>query len=206
MQCKDCGTSFTPESKDQKKLRRCLSCYRTFNRLKRARIRASKNQQQRICPDCSHNHSAPGYCGEYCADCFRKRETKRKAGWRTENRETDRVRIKRWRNDNLPKVAEGARRRSRRLRMEVITAYGGKCACPDCDVTTPEFLSVDHKNGGGNKHRRQLSGRSHGGTQHLYRWLKTNDFPRDNFQLLCRNCNAAKSEHGSCPHTWATQA
>jgi hypothetical protein len=32
----------------------------------------------------------------------------------------------------------------------------------------------------------------------FYRWLITNNFP-DDFQILCHNCNYAKS-HGGCPH------
>lgn len=39
------------------------------------------------------------------------------------------------------------RTRARRMKLEVIEAYGGKCAC--CGVDNFEFLSIDHINGGG---------------------------------------------------------
>lgn len=73
--------------------------------------------------------------------------------------------------------------------------YGGnppKCAC--CGETTLEFLTIDHVNGGGNKHRKEI-----GGGGNFYRWLVKNDFP-EGFQVLCMNCNWAKGKYGECPH------
>lgn len=83
---------------------------------------------------------------------------------------------------------------ARRLKAEIIEAYGGKCVC--CGETTFEFLSIDHINGKGNEHRRQLKSEGIG----LYNWLKKHTFPKDNYQLLCYNCNMAKSLYGICPH------
>lgn len=39
----------------------------------------------------------------------------------------------------------------RRMRLEALQAYGGKCAC--CGESNVEFLAIDHINGNGNKHR-----------------------------------------------------
>jgi protein-arginine kinase activator protein McsA len=83
--------------------------------------------------------------------------------------------------------------RRRALREEVLKEYGYKCAC--CGESREEFLAIDHINGGGNTHRRLL--RSHDG---LYRYLKKNGFPKDNFRLLCHNCNMAIGIYGYCPH------
>lgn len=89
-----------------------------------------------------------------------------------------------------------AERHSKR-RALAITAYGGRCNC--CGVTESAFLAVDHVEGGGNAHRRSLSksGRIVG-SSNFYAWLERNRFPAG-FQLLCHNCNFAKS-HGGCPH------
>lgn len=84
---------------------------------------------------------------------------------------------------------------ARKLRAEVIAAYGGKCAC--CDESTPEFLAIDHVNNDGAEHRR-LIGAS--GSTATYAWLRRNGFPQDGFQLLCHNCNNAKAFYGQCPH------
>lgn len=83
-----------------------------------------------------------------------------------------------------------------RIRHEMLAAYGNKCAC--CGETTTEFLSIDHIHGGGNKHRKAVS--CGVGGNEFYRWLKKNGFPKDDFQLLCYNCNLAKGFYGECPH------
>lgn len=81
----------------------------------------------------------------------------------------------------------------KRLRELVFNAYGGfKCAC--CGEDEPEFLQMDHIDGGGTKHRNSLSSSSG-----FYRWLKKNGFP-PGFQVLCANCNHAKGRLGICPH------
>jgi hypothetical protein len=80
----------------------------------------------------------------------------------------------------------------RRLKLKIIEEYGGKCVC--CGENRFEFLTIDHINGDGKQHRKEL------GANMLYNWLKKNNFPKDNFQLLCMNCNFAKGHFGKCPH------
>lgn len=80
--------------------------------------------------------------------------------------------------------------RMRALRRAALSAYGGKCAC--CGEGTEELLAIDHVNNDGGRHRKVISS--------IYVWLKRNNYPKDNFQVLCHNCNAAKALYGSCPH------
>ncbi len=88
------------------------------------------------------------------------------------------------------------------LRMEVIKADGGKCAC--CGDSHLEFLCVDHIYEDGAEHRKKLFGKSAGGAgTKFYRWLKVNGFP-SGFQLLCWNCNSSKHIYGGCPHQQET--
>ena len=101
-------------------------------------------------------------------------------------------RCKVWRIENSSrfKAAQDAARY--RLKVEVLREYGGKCEC--CGTSYYEFLSVDHINGDGATHRKELRGRN------LYRWLKMNGWPKENFRLLCMNCNFALGKIGWCPH------
>src|SRR6266852_8334175 len=46
-----------------------------------------------------------------------------------------------------------------KLRKRVLAAYGGKCVC--CGETEDSFLSIDHIDGDGNKHRRELGKNGH---------------------------------------------
>jgi hypothetical protein len=81
------------------------------------------------------------------------------------------------------------------LRLEVLRHYSEKeipeCAC--CLISFLEFLGIDHINGGGAKHKREVVG------AHLYIWLKKNGFPKG-FRVLCHNCNQSFGAYGYCPH------
>lgn len=87
------------------------------------------------------------------------------------------------------------KKRNKQLKERIVNAYGGKCAC--CGESNIEFLSIDHINGKGNEHRRLL--KTKGGTS-FYHWLEKNNFPKDNFRLLCMNCNTSIGHYGYCPH------
>ena len=86
------------------------------------------------------------------------------------------------------------------LRKEVITMYGGKCAC--CGETEYKFLAIDHINNDGASHRKLISNNKPrwkiGGAK-ICRWLKKHNYP-NGFQILCHNCNMAKGFYGKCPH------
>jgi hypothetical protein len=59
------------------------------------------------------------------------------------------------------------------------------------------FLTIDHINGGGEKHRKEL--KLNAGTQ-FYRWLRNNGYP-EGYQVMCYNCNCGKAKNGNvCPH------
>jgi len=76
-------------------------------------------------------------------------------------------------------------------RIKLITEYGGRCVC--CGENTFEFLTIDHINNDGAEHRKKV--------KNVAAWLKRKGYPKDNFQLLCMNCNFAKAKYGQCPHT-----
>jgi hypothetical protein len=78
------------------------------------------------------------------------------------------------------------------VRLAVLAGYGGRCAC--CGESQPEFLAIDHINGGGGKERK--AGLTY---QKFYRFILENNFPSD-YQILCHNCNMAKAFYGECPH------
>jgi hypothetical protein len=89
-------------------------------------------------------------------------------------------------------AAKNAARR-RRLKAAAFAAYGDQCAC--CGEANPKFLTIDHVNGGGHAHRRQI-----GGPGLVLEWLARHGYP-EGFQLLCWNCNCARAYNGGvCPH------
>ena len=77
-------------------------------------------------------------------------------------------------------------------RITVFNYYGNKCAC--CGESELYFLTIDHINGGGRKHKQQIK------QGDIYKWLVNNGFP-PGFQLLCFNCNSGRYRAGGvCPH------
>lgn len=77
----------------------------------------------------------------------------------------------------------------------VLEHYGKVCQC--CGEGNNAFLSVDHIDSDGAKHRKEIGKSSGIG---FYSWLKKNNFPLG-FQTLCFNCNIARHHHGGvCPH------
>jgi len=86
------------------------------------------------------------------------------------------------------------------FKIEIISEYGGRCAC--CGETESIFLNIDHIDNNGSSHRKELSkktGLKMTGSN-FYRWLKKQGYPKDNYQILCFNCNFAKHVLGKCPH------
>jgi len=80
-------------------------------------------------------------------------------------------------------------------RLKVLNHYSqGNVECKCCGEKQYEFLSLDHIDGGGNKHRKEL------GSKYIYSYLIQDNFPIG-YQVLCHNCNMAKSYYGKCPHT-----
>ena len=94
------------------------------------------------------------------------------------------------------KVNLGNKERRDSVRHAVYMAYGGyKCAC--CGEQESKFLSIDHINNDGARHKRESNIRA---GEQMYRWLIRNGFP-GGFQILCMNCQWGKrNNHGICPH------
>lgn len=96
--------------------------------------------------------------------------------------------------ENRASAIERSKCDARKRRMECLIAYSSKnpfCAC--CGESTYEFLSIDHINNDGSRHRKEM------GSRQIYSWLIKNNFP-SGFQILCHNCNMAKGFYGKCPH------
>ena len=129
--------------------------------------------------------------------------------YRETHKEQIRAGHKRWRDKNQDHVREYSREAARRdratperreyllayrreTRAKVINHYSsGLNVCLCCGESHFEFLTIDHINGGGNKHRQEVKS--------VYLWLVRNNFPVG-FQVLCYNCNLAKGRYGYCPH------
>lgn len=131
---------------------------------------------QKICPPCNSEHAA---------------------NWRLRNPERLREVQRAYKAANRDRLAENARKRTQLIKTEVIGHYGESCAC--CGEDRLVFLTIDHPEGNGAAHRRELFGDSIGRAgERFYRWLKRNGLPTG-YRVLCWNCQHA-SFRGVCPH------
>lgn len=128
-----------------------------------------------------------------CKEC--KRVRSRGYGKKYREMYPDRVKeqLKRYRG----KMLQYQRGKYLSLKLEVINAYGGKCAC--CGESNLCFLTIDHINNDGNIERK-TAGKKTGTT--MYRSLKKSGFPQGRYQVLCANCNFAK-QHDPVGHRCA---
>lgn len=133
------------------------------------------------------NHKTKSGYQSACKECIDKRHT----NYVSKNRE-------RVRNiGRLEIIRNGANRRKRRIdvcrkiRLEVINAYGNKCTC--CGEHRTEFMTLEHLNGGGGYDRQKLGARG------VYYKVKKLRFPKE-FTILCMNCNFSKRFGKTCPH------
>lgn len=199
----------------------CASCR------EKQHIRAKKKRESGFCTGCTKIYTGGGICNEckekdrqrrkknykagLCISCTNIRDSSRKQcdACRRKNKERWISRIAAGLCANCGNEKNGSidkylcincrtNRRAtqtkirQRLREKVLEVYGNKCAC--CNEREQAFLEVDHIENDGADHRRKLKAKK------LYKWLEQNNWPKEGFQLLCCNCNNAKSRYSICPH------
>lgn len=77
--------------------------------------------------------------------------------------------------------------KTQNIKLKVFTAYGNKCV--NCSETDYDVLTIDHINNDGNLDRR---GKSRLSGDYTYRKLIKLGFPKEDYQILCYNCNIKK--------------
>jgi len=102
--------------------------------------------------------------------------------------------IKRWRESNPEKLklirSRSKKRVTWREKVLVLTNYSSKetPCCAFCGESDIIVLQIDHINGGGTRHRKEI----HEATGNsFYYWLIKNNYP-SGYQVLCANCNTRK--------------
>lgn len=165
------------------KLVKCINCgNKTLQKINREKI------------FCSDNCRAKLYRKRY-PERYAKRYKKWYERLKEENPNFTKERyLKRRSKPNFrEQVNRWAKTQYQRLRNLALEKYGSKCEC--CEESRKEFLGIDHIEGGGTAHRKELKGK-----MNIYRYLYKNNYPKD-FRLLCYNCNSSLGFYGYCPHT-----
>jgi hypothetical protein len=116
---------------------------------------------------------------------------RRRREWRENNKGHVKKVKDEWRKNNKEKVAEYDRRLYERLKLEILSYYQSDLECHGIDgkgcpskCEDIRCLTLDHINGNGTNHRKELNRQGKG----IYQWIKIKNYPPE-FQVLCYNCN-----------------
>ncbi len=157
----------------------------------------------RTCIRCEQSYQPLSGPQRYCSSCMPIMKRVYSREWRRRNPERRKMIDKRTMEKNpqryrlLKKFA--FQRWVENVKQLVLGHYSSetfRCVC--CGESERDFLVIDHIDGHGNEHRKQIFGRLQGGYA-FYHWLVKEGYPRG-FQVLCSNCNMSKAKHGACVH------
>lgn len=200
--CDDCLSRLRAEYREKRKRSRCSSCGKPTNN-----GAAQCHRCRGVTKVCHERHlarmratggcyacSKPAEGGlRYCVECRDKKKARRLEVIAAGNCERCRNPRGEVQGSLCAECRAKLDARDQMIKAAVFAAYGGaKCAC--CGITDLVFLTIDHIDGSGAKHRK--SDRS---AVKIYRWLYRRNFP-EGFRVLCMNCNWAR-RFGPCPHT-----
>jgi hypothetical protein len=92
---------------------------------------------------------------------------------------------------------ERQRTRLRRKARSLHIIGGGNVRCRCCGEREIDLLTIDHIEGGGTQHRRELGARG----VSIHQWIRANrEEAKRRLQPLCYNCHIGKDALGGCPH------
>jgi hypothetical protein len=96
---------------------------------------------------------------------------------------------KQYYQDHRVEILERGHRNYFKRKQIVLAHYGinGVANCVRCGNGNIGVLTIDHINGGGNAHRKQIGGSA----GHIYYWLMNQYFP-EGYQTMCMNCQWLK--------------
>jgi hypothetical protein len=83
------------------------------------------------------------------------------------------------------------KKRKGAVRDAAFERFGPRCSC--CGVVDREFLTLEHKNGGGRNDRRKRSDIA------IWKDAAFSPDAADRFEILCYNCNCSRGFLGYCP-------
>lgn len=174
----------------------------TEKKKKSANIRISERKKNNLCVTCGL--SEPDSGGRRCSACCDRLRL-----WKQRRTEKGHcltcgvvgiVTGKKYCQSCIDAQALKIREWGKQLKAAAFAMVGGDSgiACKCCGITDINFLTIDHINGDGAEHRKTT-----GYGSNFYRWLLDTK-ATEGLQLLCYNCNCAKSNGDTCPHNRAT--
>jgi hypothetical protein len=147
----------------------------------------SNCQQEKVVSEFHQRKLSKDGLMTWCKTCTKKANRESYVRNREVRLRTERLR---W-----PTRSKERRKQHEERKQRIMQAYGdGVCAC--CKEGILRFLTLDHINNDGIKHREMVGSK-------FYKWLEDNNYPSNlGLRVLCYNCNCgrSKSDGYRCPH------
>ncbi len=192
-----CNICKKPHSETTKACRKCKDYHNNYSK---------KIKENRLCRQCCKPlcETDKGTCIECTDKLLQRRKTKKETRYAQglcyvcSNKLED-IKYRLCKSCSISK-RKSYNKTIRKQKDLVYNYYGGyKCNC--CGESREIFLVIDHINNDGNIHRKEISKGKHSSSSRSHKlcsWIIRNNYP-PMFQILCHNCNYAKSQ-GGCPH------
>ena len=151
-----------------------------------------------LCCNCKRAPRQKLESGSYhswCVVCHKKKQAEYRAAYLAdpEKRERNVRSRKLWALENPEAAKASGHETFLRLKHAMLRAYGPVCSC--CGEDREPFLTLEHLNRDGSKHRKRV-----GGGANTCRDLRNRGWPQEGYTVLCMNCNWATRFGGICPH------
>jgi len=111
-----------------------------------------------------------------------------KAGkkYRLSHREQGIARSKKWQQNHRKQALAHGKKSREKVKREVISHYSqDKSCCQKCGLNDMRALTIDHIEGGGNRHKKEIK------KTYIYYWLREHNYPIG-YQVLCMSCQFIK--------------
>lgn len=119
-------------------------------------------------------------------DPQRRREYFKK--YRLAHPEETKARQRAWYLAHLAQAKARGSEYDQALKADALRILGRACSCAGCGISEPKFLTIDH-----------IQGRPKGRRKEAIKEARASGWDKTKFQILCANCNFAKSDSGFCP-------
>lgn len=174
---------------------KCQIPYREKQK-KAERARLLRCKEKGICSGCGNKNDTPQY---YRCTACRAKQSKQLMNRYYSRKKNNRCGYCGSGLSSSRKICDACKKKQsnlkkldwRRKKELILNACGNICAC--CGESNEKFLTLDHVNNDGYKHR-AIVGNA------VFQDVIRRGFPSE-FQILCYNCNYGKSHNdGVCPH------
>lgn len=163
-------------------VKKCCGCKQELTLISFNKNKNAKDGLQGYCRECQHN-KVKAYYANNKTDLNKKRVAWRNSS--SKNKLKDKNAYLRWKENNPDSYESCWKKYNRNFKLKILDIVGrGKIACVNCGCDVPNFLEINHINGGGS-----AAGETKGGNTKFYQAILKGKRSVDDLDIRCKPCN-----------------